>query len=979
LALPTREASWNDEGKFLKRVFQAIAAWFAKRFTRGFQEGRPRADISAPPTRGPATNSEPWEIARVSSDHTQECPVKIAIPEILTSRPVDISKFGPPEQREPTGQKEAADEMSTAIKEGVSAETEQVAAPSNQQPVASHESSSADTVIVRQQPFPETEISEGKTATDGNQSCCEPAAEVEVSELLPLNMRPANECAQNVAESKVKDESLTHPEKKIDKAPPTEKTAELIDETKNSERSEGEAIVATASALGAMAGRKAASSELEWDESSEKPETGPNKQPPVKSKKIAKDAGAPPQKGEATSESDSDDGELQKTPPIPVDISPYEGVDLPALPDSYLYWNRILLERFVTVAAGGQILLATSPRALAAALFDDKDERVLAADAQQQFARAVALAYRIGVVGSRARLRFFRRHDCAARIPACVGFLALSVLAAHKMHTDETTWGSDYYARLSGLLGVERAGNGLPVDFRGDEFESLWLFMADWISKQTGWSLVLPQGNIHKRFIAYPLAHVPLRQLDIEKLPTFFESAGYSSEMPPTLERMEDDLGRWNQAYGSFSSAGCDAFNDGRKAAVLAQVRSELRAWDGLVSNSEGKRSAQVEILLETVGRRSKVSLLAPRREGFPETFSAGPVQMTGGESWYDPMELKPEDGALLKDGFLWASENQQECILRRPPGNVFVLAPNSEYSGMVSRIELPKGVVCAVLCHESVATTVGLYLATICESTPRPFRENTMPDGWLLFPRVRAIRRSDNVPTDFRALDVASEINIVPVGGLRVGTHWTWMQGEAPRLLVEGHDGQALFVNDTSIDLDEEGYVNANDIFAEAGIYRVRVGSFEKKVRIIQPSIRPSALPVDSVAADNKRQHSVILEVGQWVLIGSYPGTIDTVEVRGVRSAVIFCNFKPTWAIKLGARRPETRVIKLANEPVALAGAIKLLDSTRRWASAICAGASRRPVLEDAENRKVLADEYWNEYVRAARAIKRLWKSRHR
>ena len=743
---------------------------------------------------------------------------------------------------------------------------------------------------------------------------------------------------------------------------------------------QGEETVFPPAALGAMVGEKAASSELEWDESSERSVSAPDKKPRVKSKKIAKDA--PVQKTEDPTESDLVAGEFEKESPTPVDISPYPGAQLPPLPDSYLYWNRILLERFVTVAAGGQILLATSPRALAAALFDDKDERVLAADAQRQFAEAVASSYRIGVVGSRARLRFFRRQAEVGGIPICVGFLALSVLAAHKMHTDETTWGSDYYTRLSELLGVERGANGLPVDFRGDEFESLWLFLADWISKQTGWSLVLPQGNIHKRLIAYPLAHVPLRQLDIEKLPTFFEWAGYSSEMLPTVERMEDDLNRWNEAYGSLSRAGSDAFNDGRKTAVIAQVRSELRVWDGLVSTSEGTRNAHVEILLETVGRRSKLSLLAPRREGFPETFSSGPVQMMGSESWYDPVELKPEDGALIKEGFSWTSENQRECILRRSPGSVFVLAPNSEYSGMVSRMELPKGVTCAVLCHESVAPDVGTYLATVCDAVPRPFHENTAPDGWLLFPRIRAIRRSENIPTELRALNVASEINIIPIGGLRAGTHWAWMLGDAPRLLIEGHDGQAVFVNDTAVDLDDEGFIKAIDIFAHAGVYRVRVGSLEKKVRIIQPSIRPSALHEGAPrAANNKEQFSVILEVGHWVLVGSYPGKIHAVEAQGLRSTVIFCDFKPAWAIKLGARRPETRVIQLLNEAVADAGGeIKVFDSARRWASAICAAAIRRPVVESATGTEIVAtEERWNEYVKAARAIKRAWKASRR
>jgi hypothetical protein len=415
--------------------------------------------------------------------------------------------------------------------------------------------------------------------------------------------------------------------------------------------------------------------------------------------------------------------------------------------------------------------------------------------------------------------------------------------------------------------------------------------------------------------------------------------------------------------------------------AVLAQVRSELRSWDGLVSDSEGVRHSQVEILLETVGRRSKLSLLAPRREGFPEVFSSGPVQMTGGDSWYDPLDLNPEDGTLLKEGFSWTSENQTNCVLRRAPGMVFALAPNSDYSGLVSRMDLPKGVMCSILCHESLVTAVASYLASVCDSVPRPFHEISAPNDWFLFTSVRAVRRSDNVPSELRALDVASEVNIVPLGGLRVGAQWAWMQGEAPRLLIEGHDGQPVYVNDAAVDLEEEGYIKSGDILAVAGVYRVRVGSFEKKVRIVQPSLRPSALPEGHSSAEtSKGRHSVVLEVGHWFLVGSCPGEICTVDVEGLHSSLLFCDFDPAWAIKLGARRPGTRVIQLLKEPVEVNGTIKKPALVRSWVSTIYTTAIRRPTLESATDDGMDGtDKYWAEYVQVARAIKHLWKRDHR
>ena len=415
---------------------------------------------------------------------------------------------------------------------------------------------------------------------------------------------------------------------------------------------------------------------------------------------------------------------------------------------------------------------------------------------------------------------------------------------------------------------------------------------------------MLPPGNAQKRFIAYPLAHVPLRQLDLEKLPAFFEWAGYSSENLPSTERLEDDLRRWDQSYGSFSNAGQKALNDSRVGAVLTQVRSELRAWDGVVSDSAGIRYSQVEILLETIGRRSNLALLAPRREGFPETFSCGDIQLSGGDSWYDPLPLKPEDGALLLEGFSWPSEDRSSCVLRRAPGLVFVLAPHAEYSDLVSRTGLPKDITSAVLCHESLLDAVDSYLASICQAAPRHFHDSSLPDGWFLFLGVRAIRRAESVPQELRALEVATEVNIIPCGGLRMGAQWAWLEGAAPRLLIEGHDGQPVSVNDVPADLDEDGYIKPGEAFANAGEYRVKIGSFERKVRILKPRLRPSAAPVLLVDGTKKTQHSVIVEAGQWTLIGSFPGDIDTIEAKGSGSSLIFCDFEPVWAVKLGARK---------------------------------------------------------------------------
>ena len=214
--------------------------------------------------------------------------------------------------------------------------------------------------------------------------------------------------------------------------------------------------------------------ESEWVGYSERPGNGTGKPQPTLKLKTAKGTEILLQALTKPSETEPRPPESEKEPPEPTDVSEYNGPGVASLPDSYLWWNRILLGRFMSVAASGDILLATTPRALAAALFDAEDQRVSPAEAEKRFANAVAAAYKVGVMGSPARLKAFRRLDCSDGIPICVAFLELSVLAAHKMHMDEATWSSDYYSRLAEHLGVDEGANGQPVGFRTDEFESLW-------------------------------------------------------------------------------------------------------------------------------------------------------------------------------------------------------------------------------------------------------------------------------------------------------------------------------------------------------------------------------------------------------------------------------------------------------------------------------------------------------------------------
>ena len=712
--------------------------------------------------------------------------------------------------------------------------------------------------------------------------------------------------------------------------------------------------------------------DLEWGAFSERPKPGPH---------LAAIAG----EGDENEEDDDwEDGSTLGTRAsseprreqqrrAPIDCSEWlpKAEEAAALPDEYLYWNRLLAARFINSPPQSTIHLAMSPRLLAAVLSASTGEKVPPPDAEARFVAAVHEAYAVGVVPG--GLRVLRRRDPGSGLPLCVGFLALSVLAAHKMHSDGDNSSSAYYVRLKGLLAAPVGSNGLPRGFTTLEFEALWNFLAAWLTANTSVVLALPAAGAQKRYVGYPLAHVPLRQLDLEKLPAFFSWADYSPGSSVSPERIKDDLHRWATSYGMLSQAGREAVGDSRAPAVLAQICSELRLWDGSVWESRGVQAVQVEVLLESIRRRSRISLLAPRHEGYPEVFRSGEVELAGSEDWYDPLELTPTDGPLLEHGFSWPADGNVSRVLRRPAAEVIVLAPNADYSELVSRTQIPKDVTCAILCHERLAPRVGSYLGTICNEAVRPLVEGNCPQDWRLFLRVRAVRTPANVPHDLRMLDVVSEADIIPQGGLRIG-RWTWMEGAPPSLMVEGRDGRAVFINDTPVNVDEEGYLRANDTLTEPGKYTVRVGYLERTIRIA-PAVLREFGGAASIDAEPCPSWQVVLEAGIWTLIGRKPDQSKRVPNPSGRPSLVQCAFRPSWAVSVHAGLG-ARVIQLCAVPADWSWPVKRNAQSQAWVSSIYEASIRHAVPESriASGCEELS-RGWEDHVALAKAIKRHWK----
>lgn len=640
------------------------------------------------------------------------------------------------------------------------------------------------------------------------------------------------------------------------------------------------------------------------------------------------------------------------------------------LPSAYLLWNRVLAEYCLleTTPATETAYLCITPSILAAALEAGGGTRLSPEDATLQFQSAISEAYNASVLASRVGL-WNLSGDAEDGSPACVGILAASVLAAYRMRSDEEAGPNAYYARLAEILGCDLVG-GRPRGFDLELFADLWDALADRLQTLSDRTLARPAGEPGlRRFVAYPLCHVPLRQLDVEKLPEFFDWARLEPGSRVGSSEVSEALGRWATGRGVLSRAGEQAINDERREAVAAQVALELEAWDGSSRDTGGRRTAAVHLLLDFVRRRPHLEFLARRPSSFPASFDAGVRQLEAGEQgWYDPVPVVPEDGAALKAGFVWTCSGLDGGFtLHRPPSDVVPLRPAADFSGYLSQRGLPLGLTSAVLCTAECEAGVSEYLTAATGERCHAIDDPDLPTGWRLFTPVRPSRRVP-VPPGLEQLEVHVDASIVLQGGLRVGRRSAWLAGAPPRILVGGCEAASIDGAQAPV-VDGELRPTAPLGF---GVHLVEAERARRRFEIVEPEGRWEETP--ALAADHSV--AVALPSGDWWIVGAKLGSVA--RARGhPRLAVV--PFEPVWAIASTARRAPV-VIALGRELPSPAKA-KPVDArdprARVWAHAVYEAQIRRPrfATRDAAVDPHDVLDAWRKFAATARQLKRYWR----
>lgn len=662
---------------------------------------------------------------------------------------------------------------------------------------------------------------------------------------------------------------------------------------------------------------------------------------------------------------------------------PFGGSDVHTPSDEYAVWNRAVVQHCLLSYAqeAEEVFLTITPRVLATAFAEDGGTSLVPDEAEARFSEVVSAMYRANVLSDPSRLQVLRR--CGRDgLPDCASFLALSVLAAYRMRTDEESNASSYYARLEELLRCGFSGP-LPRGFDTHEFEGLWLFLRAWLRREHGRELAMPRADASaRRYVALPLSHVPLRQVDIDRLPVFFEWAGYEPAESVSVDRIDRDLWKWAKVGGALTISGMEALADERRPAALAEISHEVASWDGSRADAQGRRSASVEIFLEWERRSPVLSYLPRRPAGFPTIFDDGArVFDAGQDGWYEPINMGTYDGGNLREGFQWEGRSDGSLVVLRRRGTTVIAMGPSEFAGPVSRNGLVFGATGSALCCDAVLEAALQYVESVTKKKPLLLKAANNPSGWKLITGIKPVR-SEEPPSGLEALEVIAEVEVIPQGGLRLGRRWAWLAEAPPKLFAVGLlNGEGVTIDGDQVGVDEDGAIRDEARLNRPGTHVVEVGRLRRRVEIVRPEI---AAEFHRTVMPNggANLRTLALPSGWWTVIGASPGEVVRAgNPQRAQGLLVNCKFDPVWAISFGSGAGAL-VLCLSRQPsvpdLPKGRRRAESESIRAWADAIYNANIRRPFVSGFEaGGSAKALQVWATYAKAAREIKRKLRAR--
>jgi hypothetical protein len=497
-------------------------------------------------------------------------------------------------------------------------------------------------------------------------------------------------------------------------------------------------------------------------------------------------------------------------------------------------WARALADTLLPagLSAGQPVRLDCDEHAVADAA------RELGIPRDQAVGRLIACLHQEGLVSGQRGVRALARAG-GGQPPAYLLGLAVLVLAASRMTTDERGSMAAYYQRLADLLGIPLQPGWPQV--RGvpelvARFEDLSTWLADEENGRRG-LLDLP-ADVHPSVVGLPISQSLLRAGDRAALGAFFERAGrlIDAGWDPVHQ-----LRRWGGRH-HLSAPLQDLLSRAEfHHALAAALRAAHRSWDGASIDATGRRLLPGLLALHMPPPVLILSIAVPAVAASVTAYGPGGEQITLDALTPAAVPLGWLEQA--RHGPLIAEAGGERVRILNGPVMLFESTP----LGLVAVSAAAEDPLWVLTCQPE--------LIAACPGSDRLAMPPSAPVGWALLcdvepdvlgAELRSRREDEPWPPG----------SVAAVGGLRLAND-VWLLDHPPQIVADLPEPAVVSIDDVAHgDLESDRPLSLEPIAHDPGIHHVDVGEQHLTVELAARGLRAGvgSLAVD---LDPRRAHA--------------------------------------------------------------------------------------------------------------------------
>lgn len=519
---------------------------------------------------------------------------------------------------------------------------------------------------------------------------------------------------------------------------------------------------------------------------------------------------------------------------------------------NYEQWNQAIISFFFEECEPDEVVfLQTSPETLSeiAALsdFNTKD----AAD-------SLTTAVREKVVKTGRRVNLWSidpknllvnsRH----KEPLQVAFLALTVLAASRMESENTVSATDYYVRLNeALFGMSIKGK--PDGFDRNQFESFWKHLQGWAKDKHDVELHLTIGPQTRRYVWFPISQSLISKHDRLNIQRFFHESNLKSGTHLAESQLLAQLQTWKSLRNLPAKIrGPIEQRTPEIRLILRQIQSLLKNWNGeppeaTLRTRTKRRSVTIDVQLcfDLYGNVNHARYWFRCQNSFPIPLEPNSLLverlMPHDERWYQPF-IVPDDRRSfwsMQNNLELKSADRNPITFRLEPSDIWVFRRDlARDDGWLSQGNLLLHEDHLIVFRERRRKDVEQFLNQVCEerNSPKKIRVAGSETGWeFIIAKPTALSKSS-----LMGYHVTTSDRIRLVGGLPVDRRSnSYLDFCLPIIVVPSLIASikdSFYINDQAFQVPSNHKVELPDRL-DPGLYHLSYLDCQTSMRVITPT----------------------------------------------------------------------------------------------------------------------------------------------